>query len=38
MTVNIFGDEWEAGRGVFGEDLRKILRRDAEADYFEGEE
>ena len=24
--------------GVFGEDLRKILRADAEVDYFEGEE
>ena len=24
--------------GVFGNDLRKILREDAEVDYFEGEE
>ena len=24
--------------GVFGKDLRKILREDAEVDYFEGEE
>jgi hypothetical protein len=24
--------------GIFGEDFRKILREDAEIDYFEGEE
>jgi uncharacterized cupin superfamily protein len=31
-------EEWLIVFGIFGEDLRKILRADAEIDYFDGEE